>query len=97
MFPQAAGAAGDSLTRWPATAIHDTVAVIVRQDVFQRRLARSLAERVWVWLWDQLGALFDVIVGTPAARTVTLFVSALLVAALALRVAYAARYERRAP
>ena len=93
MFTQA----GDSLARWPATAIHDTVAVIVRQDVYQRRLARSIADRVWAWLLDQLGTLFEVIAGTPAARAITLFVTALLVAALAARILFAARFAGRPP
>jgi hypothetical protein len=91
MFTQAV----DSLARWPATAIHDTVAVIVRQDVYQRRLGRSIADRVSAWLLDQLGALFDVIAGTPAARAITLFVTALLVAALAARILFAARFADR--
>jgi hypothetical protein len=69
----------------------------VQQDDYQRRLARSLAERFWIWVWDRLSALFEVIAGTPGARTVTLFATALLVAALALRILLATRYERRAP
>ncbi len=85
----------DSLARWPSTAIHDTVAVIVRQDVYQRHLARSLAERFLMWLFDRLAALFDVIAGTPFARTVTLFATVLIVVAIALRILLAARYERR--
>ncbi len=89
--------AADSLARWPASAIHDTVSAIVQQDVFQRRLGRSLAERFWAWFWEQLGALFNTIAGTPQARTVTLVAVALIVAALVMRVLYASRYEQRLP
>lgn len=91
MFTQA----GDSLAHWSSTAVHDTVAVIARQTIFQQRLGRSIAERFWTWLWDQLGALFNAVAGTPTARTITLFVAALLVAALVVRLAYASRFERR--
>jgi hypothetical protein len=89
--------AADSLARWPATAIHDTVAAIARQDAYQQRLARSLADRFLSWFFDRLSALFDLIAGTPGARNVTLIATALLVAALALRFILAARYERRVP
>ncbi len=50
---------------------------------------------MWTWLLDQLGTLFEVIAGTPAARAITLFVTALLVAALAARILLAARFEAR--
>lgn len=90
MLPQAA----DSLARWPAAAIHDTVSAIVQQAVYGQRLGRSLAERLWAWFWDQLGALFNAVAGTPAARAVTLFVCGLIVAAILLRVVLAARSER---
>ena len=86
--------AADSLARWSAGAIHDTVGVIVGQDVYQRRLARSLAERFWAWLWDQMSALFSAVAGTPTARMVTLIACGLLVIAVALRILLAARAER---
>lgn len=91
MFTQAA----DTLAQWPSSAVQDTVRAITRQAFFQQRLGRSLAERLWAWLWDQVAALFDTIAGTPQVRTITLFAAALLVAALILRFAYAARFERR--
>jgi uncharacterized protein DUF4129 len=90
VLPQAA----DSIARWPAAAIHDTVSAIVQQTVYQRRLGRSLAERLWAWFWDQLGALFNAVAGTPATRTITLLVCGLLVGAIVLRVFVAARSER---
>lgn len=86
--------APDSLARWPAPAIHDTVSAIVQQTVYQRRLGRSLAERFWSWFADQLSALFNAVAGTPAARTTTLLVCGLLVAAILLRFLVAARSER---
>lgn len=91
MLPQAT----DALARWSAGAVNDTVSVIVRQAVFQQHLGRSLAERFWSWILDQLGALFRTVAGTPTARTITLFAAALLVAALIVRFAYSARFERR--
>jgi len=90
MFTQAA----DTLTRWPVPAIHDTVAAIVRQDEYQRRLARSLADRFLAWFVDRLSAVFDFIAGTPGARTVTLLVTTLLVLALTARIVFGARFER---
>lgn len=89
--------AGDSLTHWSSTAVHDTVSAIVRQTVFQQRLGRSLAERFWAWFWDQIAALFNTVAGTPTARTITLFAAALLVGALIVRFAYSTRFERRLP
>jgi hypothetical protein len=86
--------AADSLSRWPAPAIHDTVAAIVRQDDFQRRLARSFAERFLAWLWERLGALFDAIAGTPGARTAALFFTGALLVALLLRIVLASRNAR---
>jgi hypothetical protein len=93
VFTQAA----DTLARWPATAIHDTVAVIVQQDAYQQRIARSLADRFLTWFFERLGDLFELVAGTPNARLVTLIATALLVAALVLRVILSARYERNAP
>ena len=89
--------AADSLAHWPSAAVHDTVSAIVRQAVFQQRLGRSLAERFWAWVWEQITALFSTVAGTPTARTITLFVAALLVAALIVRFAYSTRFERRLP
>ena len=86
--------AADSLAHWPSTAVHDTVSVIVRQAIFQQRLGRSLAERFWAWIWEQIAALFNAVAGTPTARTITLFAAALLVAALIVRFAYSTRFER---
>lgn len=86
--------AADSLARWPAATIHDTVSAIVQQTIYQRRLGRSLAERFWSWFADQLSALFNAVAGTPAARTTTLLVCGLLVAAIVLRFLVAARSER---
>jgi hypothetical protein len=88
--------AADSLGRIPPAAIHDTVAAIVRQSEFQQRLGRSLAERFWIWIWDQIRSLFDAVGGTPMARNVALLLAALLVAVVVLRIAYSASFERRA-
>ncbi|MEW5916260.1 MAG: DUF4129 domain-containing protein [Gemmatimonadota bacterium] len=92
MFTQAA----DSQARITPGAIHDTVAAIVQQDEYQRRLARSLAERFWVWMWDQISTVYGAVAGSPAARTVALIVAGLLIATIVLRIAYASRFERRA-
>jgi hypothetical protein len=88
--------AADSLGRIPPAAIHDTVAAIIRQSEYQQRLGRSLAERFWVWIWDQIRSLFDAVAGTPMARNLALVLAALLVAAVVLRIAYSASFERRA-
>lgn len=88
--------AADSLARIPPAAIHDTVAAIIRQREYQERLGRSLAERFWVWIWDQIRSLFDAVAGTPIARNVALLVAVLLVTVVVVRLAYSARFERRA-
>ncbi|MGQ0538915.1 MAG: DUF4129 domain-containing protein [Gemmatimonadaceae bacterium] len=86
-----------TLAQWPARAIHDTVAAIVQQDVYQRRFTRSLAQRFWAWLGDQLNALFQFVAATSTARIVTLALCVILVAAVALRMLYAARAARERP
>jgi hypothetical protein len=76
---------------WPASAIHDTIAVIVRQAAYQRSLRVSLLERIFGWLrelWDRLThALGAVPHGRGVAVALALAAAALVIA----RVVYAAR------
>ncbi len=75
------GAAAQS---WSVPAVHDTVADIARQPVYER----SVGESAWQQFWRAIGRLaqtiFDFFRGSAAGRHVTLAIVILIVAAIAI-------------
>ncbi len=76
---------------WPATAIHDTLAAIVRMPAFRRSLQSTLLERLVAWLTEGLAWLSDYLGGFPSMRTVIFWITGVLAALVGLRVLLAAR------
>src|SRR5437773_686855 len=76
---------------WPRTAIHDTVAAIVRQSAYRRDVTRTFLDRILQWIGEMLSRLLEGIAGVPHGRlfaTIAFVAVAVLVLA---RVVYAAR------
>lgn len=93
---------------WTATAIHDTVAAIVRQAGYQRSISETLWQKVMALIGRWFGALFDAVRDSLFGRDVTialLLLLALLIIARGIIAARAApdeavmggRRARRAP
>jgi hypothetical protein len=80
--------------RWPAGAIHDSVAAVVRASEFQRSLQSSIGERLLVWLGEWIGRAVRFLRGTSSARTVALTVAALLVVIVVARLVVGARLRQ---
>lgn len=79
------------MREWPAAAVHDTVASVVRARVFQRSLQMSLAQRLYRWVADGIDALVEFLRGSGPARWVAIGFTVLLVLAVVARFLLAAR------
>jgi hypothetical protein len=71
---------------WPARAIHDTIAAIVRQGGYGRTVSQSLLGRVFQFIVDRISELIAFIRGSPNLRFMTIGVTAVLVIAIVARV-----------
>lgn len=78
-------------TIWSRTAIHDTVAAIVRQESYHRSLRESLLQRFFRWLGDLFDWLFQSLKGTPYGRGVAIGAAAVLALLIIGRLVYATR------
>jgi len=76
---------------WPADAVHDTVAAVVRGPAFRRSLPSSLAERLMAWLGEWFERIFHFIGGRTSSRAVALAFVATLVLLVVARLVLAAR------
>lgn len=76
---------------WPAAAIHDTVAAIVRHASYHRSLRSSVLQRLWNRLWDSLGGALSSLREMPFAREIAIGVTALIVLIVFARVVYVMR------
>ncbi|MEP6620030.1 MAG: DUF4129 domain-containing protein [bacterium] len=76
---------------WPAAAVHDTVAAVVRDAEFQRSLQRSIADVIMLWLAEWFGRFMRFIRHAPSARTIAIGVVILIVITVAARLIIAAR------
>jgi len=70
---------------WPAAAIQDSVAAIVRQPAYQRSLRASLFDRLLDWLADAIRRLFAAVPEVPNAKWIILGIAILLLAGIAAR------------
>lgn len=76
---------------WPAGAVHDTVAAIMRTAPFRRSLQTTLLERLVDWLKQGFERLAHFLGGFASGRAIVIWITAILVAALLLRALLAAR------
>ena len=89
MFLQLPGAGQASM--WSRSAVHDTVATIIRQADYTRSLRTTLLERFLDWLgrvWARIAASIGSI---PHGRRVAAIAAVILLLLVAARVIYAAR------
>ena len=75
---------------WPASAVHDTVAVIARGLEFRRSLRQSFLDRALLWLGEGIERVIAFIRQMPSSRTIGLTVLGIIVAVILLRLLIAA-------
>jgi hypothetical protein len=75
-----------SLGQWPAEAIHDTVAAIVRQPAYAMPVRRSLLGRVFIYLLERLDELIALFRGSRDLRVVAVAAVLLIGVAIAGRI-----------
>ena len=83
--------AGGGQTVWPRTAIHDTVAAIVKQQAYRRDVARSLLDRILDWLGDIFMRVVNAIGEIPHSRVIATIAFAIVVVLVVARVLYSAK------
>lgn len=79
---------------WPADAVHDTVAAIVRGRAYHRSVRSSILDRVFEWLRRLFDAIFARVPALPHAREWTIGLTLLVVALVAARLIYAAQLRQ---
>ena len=81
--------------RWPASAIHDTVAAVARGLEYRRSFRQSLLDRAFLWLAEAIERVANFVRGLPSSRAIGLTILGIIVAAILLRllIAAAARDE----
>lgn len=82
-------------TPWPADAIHDTVAAVMRQRAYQRSIRSSLFERFIGWITELLQQFFASVSQVPYAKWIVLALAILVVAGIVLRLALVRDSEER--
>ena len=76
---------------WPAGAVHDTVAAVLRDAAFRRSMQRSLADVISLWLAEWFGRLARFVRLAPSARSVAIALVILIVVGVASRALIASR------
>jgi hypothetical protein len=79
--------------RWSAEQIHDTVAAIVRQPEFATPLRQSLAGRVLRYVADRVGALIDLLRGSPSSRVIVITAVVLIILVIVARIIVTRRID----
>ena len=75
--------AGD---HWPAQAVHDTVAAIMRDAAYRRSLSESLWDRFWAWVGRIFGDVLASVRGSTPLRYGLLAAAILLVLVVVARI-----------
>ena len=83
--------ASGGVSVWPRTAIHDTVAAIVKQRSYRRDVARSLLDRILDWLGDILMRVVNAIGEIPHSRIIATIAFLIIGMLIVARVLYSAR------
>ena len=79
---------------WPVPAVHDTVAAIARQPVYERGVGQTAWQDFWSAVGRALNAIFEFFRGSAAGRHITLLLAGLVVAAVIIHFILAARAAR---
>jgi hypothetical protein len=75
---------GTAAQSWSVPAVHDTVADIARQPVYERSLGESAWQQFWRAVGRFLQTIFEFFRGSATGRHVTLAIVILIVAAVAI-------------
>lgn len=81
--------------RWPASAVHDTIAAIMHQRAYQRSLRTSLLERFFQLLGEWWRRLVTAAGSIPHGRYVAIALVSLTVLLVIARIIYAARLREQ--
>jgi hypothetical protein len=76
---------------WPAPAIHDSVAAIIRQRGYHRDVRSSIVGRLARWFSEWMQSLQEYIAAHPTAKWIVLGLTILLVLLVVARIALGAR------
>ena len=75
---------------WPPGVVHDTVAAVARQVMYQRGLRNSIGERLLEWLSQLIERFFRAFGGTGVPRAIGFSIVTLIVLLVIARVVMAA-------
>ena len=89
MAPQVA--AGGTVPVWPRTAIHDTVAAIVKQPAYRRDITKTLLDRILQWIADVFDRFAQAVQEAPHSRLLATIAFATVIILIAARLVYSAR------
>lgn len=76
---------------WPAAAVHDTVAAVLRTAPYRQSVQNTLLQRIFSWLGQGLRWLTRELGGVPGGRNIVIWLLALLALLIAARVLLSAR------
>lgn len=80
---------------WPASAIQDTIAAIIRQRPYQRSVRSTLFDRILEWIAALIRRLFSQISEVPNVKWVLLGIATVAVLAIAARIFLNSEAEER--
>jgi hypothetical protein len=92
MFLQSPGAGA----RWPAQAVHDTVAAIMRDAAYRRSLRESIFDRWLSWIAGIIRQFMSGVRESPSLRYTLLAAGALIVVTIAARIIVGRRTQSAA-
>ena len=87
--------ARDTIARWSASTIHDTVAAIAKQPAYSRSIRQSLFGRFLRFIADRLSDLQRMLGGAASARVIVIAAVALIVVVIVARIVVARRLEEQ--
>jgi Domain of unknown function (DUF4129) len=88
-------AARDTVSRWSAETIHDTVAAIAKQPAYSTSIRQSLFGRFLRFVVDLLSDLRRMLGGSSSARVIVIAAVALIVFVIIARIVVARRLEEQ--
>jgi hypothetical protein len=79
---------------WPAQAVHDTVAAIMRDAAYHRSLKQSLWDRWWAWLGAHIAQFMNGVRERPSLRYALLSAAVIVVLVIVARIVVSRRAEK---
>lgn len=80
---------------WPAAAIQDSVAAVIRQRPYQRSVSATLLDRLLDWLAALIRRIFAAVSEIPNAKWIILGLAIVVVAAIIVRLVLGNEAEER--